>query len=199
MKSKRNHPYIFQLIAPIYGWFYQSQKQNFLKEVPFIMEQSMIHKGQTILDVGCGTGALSSAFSEFGCSVTGIDPVIGMLKIARRKDKNQTVNYVVGNVLDGLDMEDNIYDVSIASHVAHGLTKQNRMLMYQEMKRVTKNKVLFIDYNQKRNVFVSMIEWLEHGDYFNYIKEVPNELEKTFGNVTVVPLYKYVSLYICEV
>lgn len=198
MKSKRNHPYLFQLIAPVYGWFYGSQKRNFIKEIPIIMEQSIIKEGQTILDVGCGTGALSSALSEFGCSVTGIDPVAGMLKVARKKDKNQTVNYIVGNVLDGLDMEDNIYDISVASHVAHGLKKRNRLIMYQEMKRVTKDKVLFIDYNQTRNVFVSLIEWFEGGDYFNFIKEAPKELEEIFGNVTVIPLHHYVSLYICE-
>ncbi len=199
MKTKRNYPYIFQIIAPIYGLFYRSQKRNFMKQIHTILDQSVIQEGQTILDVGCGTGSLSSALSEFGFSVTGVDPVRRMLQIARKKDREKKVNYVLGNVLDGLNVDSKLYDISIASYVAHGLKKQNRLKMYQEMKRVTKDKILFIDYNQNRNFFISLIERLERGDYFNYIKEVETELTEYFNAVSILPLNKHFSLYICEI
>ncbi len=199
MKSKRNHPYLFQIIAPIYGWFYGSQKRKFLKEISLIEEEHLFDGISSILDVGCGTGALSCALSESGYSVTGIDPVVGMIRIARKKAKQQSVNYVIGNVLDGLYMEDNLYDAIVASYVAHGLNKDNRRVMYEEMKRIARDKVFFFEYNQKRNLLVSLIEWAEGGDYFRYIKDVNEELAEHFYSVQVLPLSKYGSLYICDV
>ena len=122
-----------------------------------------------------------------------------MIRIARKKAKQQSVNYVIGNVLDGLYMEDNLYDAIVASYVAHGLNKDNRRVMYEEMKRIARDKVFFFEYNQKRNLLVSLIEWAEGGDYFRYIKDVNEELAEHFYSVQVLPLSKYGSLYICDV
>jgi len=199
MKSKRNYPYVFQLIAPIYGWFYGYQKRSFLRSIAIMEEAGILSGVSSILDIGCGTGALSCALSEKGYSVTGIDPVVGMIRIARKKAKQQSINYLVGNVLDGLNMEDNLYEIAVASYVAHGLTKPNRLIMYEEMKRVARDKVFFIEYNQKRNGFISFVEWLEGGDYFHYIKEVNEELAEYFDSVEVIPLSKYGALYICDI
>lgn len=163
-----------------------------------VIDHEIIGINQKILDVGCGSGALSASLSEFGFRVTATDPVKKMLKIAKKKDKKHSVNYVLGNVLDGLDFKDKSFDITFASHVAHGLKKEYRLLMYQEMKRVTKDKILLIDYNQKKNVFITMIEWLEGGDYFNYIKNIHNELSEYFSSVKELSLNKYTSLYICE-
>ena len=198
MKSKRNHPYIFQLIAPIYGLFYYSQKRNFIKKIALIKEKHVLKYCETILDVGCGTGALSSVLAGLGYSVTGVDPVKGMIRIAKKKAKQQSINYVIGNVLNGLKMADKSFDVSLASYVAHGLKKQDRIVMYEEMKRVTKDKVLFFEYSQNRNIGIDIIEFLEGGNYFSYIKEVKVELSDFFNNITVLPLNKYNALYICS-
>ncbi len=199
MKKKTNHPYLFQLIAPAYGWFYNSQRRKFIEEITSIKEKGILNNCKTILDVGCGTGALSSAFEEFGYLVTGIDPVKGMIKIARKRAKNQNIDYHIDNVLNGLDIENNKFDISVASYVAHGLKKQDRISMYKEMKRVTKDKVLLFEYNQKRNIFINIIEFLEGGDYFNFIKEVKNELNDCFEKVTILPLNEYKALYICDI
>ncbi len=199
MKSKRNHPYLFQLIAPAYGWFYNSQRRKFIEEITFIKEKGILNNCKTILDVGCGTGALSSSLEEFGYLVAGIDPVKGMIKIAKKRAKNQNIDYFIDNVLNGLSIEDNKFDISVASYVAHGLKKQDRISMYKEMKRVTKDKVLLFEYNQKRNIFINIIEFLEGGDYFNFIKEVKNELNDCFEKVTILPLNEYKALYICDI
>ncbi len=122
-----------------------------------------------------------------------------MVKIAKKRAKNQNIDYHIDNVLNGLDIKDNEFDISVASYVAHGLKKQDRIAMYKEMKRVTKNKVLLFEYNQKQNIFINIIEFLEGGDYFNFIKEVKNELNDCFEKVTIFPLNEYKALYICDV
>ena len=41
--------------------------------------------GETILDLGCGTGEDAMFLARLGCDVTGIDPAPGMIEQARRK------------------------------------------------------------------------------------------------------------------
>ncbi|MBS3822070.1 MAG: class I SAM-dependent methyltransferase, partial [Phycisphaerae bacterium] len=41
--------------------------------------------GQTLLDIGCGTGHWSSFFAEMGCQVTGVDIAPEMIEVARAK------------------------------------------------------------------------------------------------------------------
>jgi SAM-dependent methyltransferase len=48
----------------------------------------------TILDVGCGTGALACLLSSVGHEVTGADPAGTMLDIARRRPGGESVEWV---------------------------------------------------------------------------------------------------------
>lgn len=199
MSKNDNYPYVFRFIAPVYGLFYKYQKVSYRKEIEIITKKKILKTDYSILDVGCGTGALSAVLSEYGYSVTGVDPVEGMIRIARKKAKDQDVEYVLGNVLNGLEMDDKIFDVTIASYVAHGMKKPERLKMYSEMKRVTKDKVLLFEYNQNKNFFISFIEFLEGGDYFNFVKEVKRELNQEFRNVEIIRRNNHGSLYICSI
>jgi hypothetical protein len=70
--------------------------------------------------------------------------------------------------------------------------------MYLEMNRLTKSYVIIHDYNSKRGFFTDIIEWLEGGDYFNFIENVQNELNKNFKTVKVINVKKQAAWYICE-
>jgi len=48
----------------------------------------------TILDLGCGTGILSLAYANEGHRVTGVDPAGEMLRCAREKDNNHSVEWI---------------------------------------------------------------------------------------------------------
>ena len=199
MKLKKNHPYLFQFIAPVYGWFFKSQQQRYKKDLELIMKKTILSNSKSIIDIGCGTGALASALTEYGFQTTGMDPVLGMLRIAKKKTKNQNISFIQGNILNSVSINDNTFDVSVASYVAHGLKQQDRIIMYKEMKRITKQKVIFFEYNQNRNIFSDIIEFIEGGDYFKYIKNVESELKDNFSKLTILPLSKRGSLYICEI
>ena len=50
-----------------------------------------------ILDVGCGTGLLASALAERGHAVTGLDPAVGMLAVARGRPGGDRVRWIQGD------------------------------------------------------------------------------------------------------
>ena len=100
---------------------------------------------------------------------------------------------------------DKSFDVSIASYVAHGLTADERKLMYAEMSRVTEKWVIIYDYNKKRSLLTSFIEWLEGGDYFHFIrdaepemKDCVSEMKTCFSDVKVINVDVMANWYICK-
>lgn len=70
--------------------------------------------------------------------------------------------------------------------------------MYLEMKRVAKHYVIIHDYNKSRGSLTNMVEWLEGGDYFNFIENVESELKDYFSNIKIVQVDKRANWYICK-
>lgn len=196
---------LFNLIAPVYALFYHMQKKNFSKAINEARDKLDISKFKSIIDIGCGTGALCSVLNEQGMLVTGIDPAINMLKIAMNKPENINVSFISANVLEKLPFDDKSFDISIASYVAHGLEAGDRKQMYAEMSRISKHWVVIHDYNDRRSLFTTIIEWLEGGDYFNFIKNAVAEMNdcimegKTcFSEVRTVNVGFKAAWYICK-
>jgi hypothetical protein len=72
------------------------------------------------------------------------------------------------------------------------------------MSRVAKHYVIIHDYNANRSVLTSLIEYLEGGDYFYFIKharrelqECKAELDRCFSQVEVIQVGKRANWYIC--
>lgn len=201
---RRNNNFLFNAIAPIYGLFYSRQKKRYREVVNGVAAELDLTIFESVLDVGCGTGSLCSILSEKGLSVTGIDPAQNMLAIACRQPENKNIRFFQANALERLPFADKSFDLSIASYVAHGMQKRERIKLYTEMRRVTKNKVIIYDYNQKRSLITSLIEWLEQGDYFQFIKNPKSEMENCvsemahcFSEVKVIEVDAHASWYIC--
>lgn len=78
--------------------------------------------------------------------------------------------------------------------------------MYAEMSRVTKSKVIIYDYNEKGSLLTTIIEWLERGDYFNFIRNAEFEMknciselsECCFSKVKVFNVDVRAAWYICN-
>lgn len=202
--SKKNSSFLFNAIAPLYGLFYNRQKKRYREVIRNMATEFDLASFGSILDVGCGTGSLCSVLSESGLAVTGVDPAQKMLAIAKRQPENGSIRFLQASALEQLPFADRSFDLSIASYVAHGMQKSERIKLYSEMRRVTKSKVILYDYNQKRSLLTSLIEWLERGDYFQFIKnpksEMENcvsEMEKCFSEVKVIEVGTRASWYIC--
>jgi len=202
--GKKNNNLLFNAIAPVYGLFYNRQKKRYIEVLNSVAAQFDLNSYKSILDVGCGTGSLCSVLNERGLSVTGIDPAKNMLSIANRQSENKNILFLQANALEQLPFADKSFDLSIASYVAHGLQKSERVKLYSEMLRVTKSKVIIYDYNLKRSLMTSLVEWLEQGDYFQFIKNPKVEMEncvsemaKCFSEVKVIEVDTRASWYVC--
>ncbi len=202
--SKVNSNFLFNSIAPFYGLFYKTQKKHYKKIIEDMSGKLDLTAFKTVLDVGCGTGALCSVLNEIGLEVTGVDPAEKMLNIARNKPENKTIRFIKANASEGLPFDLKTFDISLASYVAHGLQPHERKQMYAEMSRVTSSKVIIYDYNEKRSLPITIAEWLEGGDYFHFIRNAKAEMEscecelrQCFSDVEMVNVSPRAAWYIC--
>lgn len=195
MKTKDS---LFHNISSIYGLFFNIQVKNFKTIFNNIKNELDLTNYKNIIDIGCGTGALCSVLYDQGLHVTGIDPAIGMIETAKKKTNNKKISFIEANVLTVLPFKDKSFDVSICSFVAHGLNKNQRQIMYDEMIRITKHLVIIYDYNEHRGIITDIAEWVEGGDYFNFIKTIKHELNKKFNNVQIVNANIRSALYIAK-
>ena len=131
---------------------------------------------ETVLDVGCGTGALCAVLHAHGLEATGVDTAQRMLDTAIRNPENRGVRFMLVHASEPLPFPNQSFDITIASYVAHGMGHEERKRLYSEMSRVSKHKVIIYDYNQRKRPLTSLIEWLERGDYFRFIQTAETEM-----------------------
>ncbi|MBW8744623.1 MAG: methyltransferase domain-containing protein [Sphingomonas sp.] len=131
-----------------------------------VLELAQIGPGQSVLDVGCGTGTLAIAAKRRvgpGGRVTGVDASGDMLARARRKAARQgpDIAFVQGTAQD-LPFAPASFDVLLCTTVLHCLPAAQRGECLAEMARVLKpeGRLLLVDFGgsaaSKRGVFGHM-------------------------------------------
>jgi len=189
---------LFNIIAPFYGLFYHHQKRRYYNAIRNTKNEIDVSSMNSVIDIGCGTGALCSVLKDLGINVIGIDSAKKMLRVAMSKPENKDIEFIHGNVLKKLPFNDKSFDMAISSYVAHGITAEERKSMYNEMGRISKNYVIIHDYNSKKSFTTSIIERLEGGDYFNFIKNAEYEMKECFSEIRLVNVGEKASWYICK-
>lgn len=58
------------------------------------------HGARTVVDIGCGTGSLATLLAADGLAVTGIDPALASLAVARAKPHAESVTWLHGTAED---------------------------------------------------------------------------------------------------
>ena len=198
MKVIDKHTGLFDRIAKVYGWFFHRQQTGYeiaLKKLGEVEDLSSVSR---VLDIGCGTGALCSVFAKSGYQTFGVDSSQKMLQQAEKKTKGLNIDFQQASIVNDLPFENDSMDLVSASFVAHGLPKELRLKMLNDMNRISNHLVILIEFNQHRRWYIDLVEWAEQGDYFNFIKTIDFELSTIFSSVKKVQLNDTSSIYICK-
>jgi len=105
--------------------------------------------GNRVLDVCCGTGDQALHYAREGIIATGIDLNTGMIQVAeknRRKQSLRNVSFQLASALD-LPFKDNCFDYASISFALHEKERVARHKIISEMKRVVKKEgaLVFVD------------------------------------------------------
>jgi demethylmenaquinone methyltransferase/2-methoxy-6-polyprenyl-1,4-benzoquinol methylase/phosphoethanolamine N-methyltransferase len=106
------------------------------------VDQAQLKPGESVLDVGCGTGAVTiPAKMSVGKTgkAAGIDPAPEMIAVARQKAKRAglEIDFRVG-VIESLPFADNTFDAVTSSLMMHHLTDELRVKGLEEIWRTLK-------------------------------------------------------------
>lgn len=146
------------------------------------VDQALLQPGETLLDVGCGTGSVTIPakiqVGESG-SAAGIDPAPEMIAIARRKAKRAgiEIDFRVG-VIESLPFPDETFDVVTASLMMHHLPEHLQVKGLAEIWRALKpdGRILIADMIRPSNSFIKRFFTLlvRHGHGIQFgIEDLP--------------------------
>jgi ubiquinone/menaquinone biosynthesis C-methylase UbiE len=106
-------------------------------EMNFLLER--VHPGETVLDMGCGTGRFTVPMAENGAEVTGYDISPAMLEQLRctARDRGQVVHAREGDMAH-LPFDDDTFDVVTSMLALMHIPVEDRQQVFLEVARVLK-------------------------------------------------------------
>lgn len=118
-----------------------------------LVDVARITEGESVLDVGCGTGTLAiAAKRRAGVTgvVTGIDASSEMIDLAEKKAAKAGVDVSFRNTIaEALPFPDSSFDVVLSTLMLHHLPRGVREQCAREMRRVLKpgGRILAVDFS----------------------------------------------------
>jgi ubiquinone/menaquinone biosynthesis C-methylase UbiE len=153
------------------------------------IKKSGIKEGDTVLEVGSGTGTLSlAAKRKAGKSgnVYGIDIIPGMIELSKQKAKNvdEDITFTLGNIVE-IPHEDNKFDVVMCSFMIFHVSEQTRRKGISEIYRVLKpgGRLFIVDLGLPKGSFQRTIAKLMLGFMINHELD---ELEPLFTQSRII-------------
>jgi ubiquinone/menaquinone biosynthesis C-methylase UbiE len=105
-------------------------------EAPIVRAAVGDIRGQSVLDLGCGTGRHTAWLAEAGASVTALDFSEGMLAEARRKPGMESVRFIAHDLHQPLPISNDFFDLVLSGLVLEHLRDVQNF--YAEIARVLK-------------------------------------------------------------
>jgi len=117
-----------------------------------LLEYAPLHEGETVLDVGCGTGTLAVLIKQRhpGVEVTGLDPDPKALARAQRKaDRARAKVCFAQGFGDEIKHPATSFDLVVSSFMFHHLEPDQKSGTLREIRRVLKpgGRLLLLDFD----------------------------------------------------
>lgn len=136
-----------------------------------VLALAALAPGETVLDVGCGTGTLAiAAKRQLGPSgqVHGIDASAEMIALARAKAKKQHVDVTFEHAAaEVLPFPDAVFNIVLSTIMLHHLPRKGRLRAIEEIRRVLKpgGRAVIVDFQDsgKRHGFIAHFLSHRHG------------------------------------
>lgn len=134
---------------------------------------SMTKPEEKVIDIACGTGALSLTMALRAGFVTGIDLSEDMIITALRTARKRKINNVSFGLLDATDLScypDNSFDLAVSTLAIHQFDMATGLKVLKEMTRIAR-RIIIADYNCPMQpgpaAWLSYtIEWAAGGDHY---------------------------------
>lgn len=131
-------------------WFVMNGKEHTFRQM--VADGAQLQPGETVLDVGCGTGTLAlvakKSVGEIG-RVCGIDPSPSLLAGARRKAEHARlpIDFQLGGI-EQIPFPDQTFDVVLSTFMLHHLPDEIKRQGVAEILRVLKagGRLLIVDF-----------------------------------------------------
>src|SRR5713101_9826541 len=94
-----------------------------------------VQAGDRVLDVGCGTGVITAALAERGCTVIGLDASEPYLEGARRSRSHRNIVYELGDARR-MPYPDASFDACVSALAVDVIPEVDQVV--REMQRVTR-------------------------------------------------------------
>ncbi|WP_372652996.1 class I SAM-dependent methyltransferase [Draconibacterium sp.] len=107
-----------------------------------------INKGDTVIDIACGTGAQLFELADKAKSVTGVDLSASMISYATNNAQKKKINNASFVVCDATDLSmfyQQKFDVAILSMALHQFDPDLHKIILDELKKVAE-KIVVLDY-----------------------------------------------------
>lgn len=129
-----------------------------------LVQLARLEPGQSVLDVGCGTGSLAIAVKQrvgHPGTVQGIDASREMIARARKKASKAGVDVTFTHgVVEALPFPDGQFDAVLSTLMLHHLPREARNQCAREVRRVLKpgGRVLAVDFGRATSGRKALIE-----------------------------------------
>jgi SAM-dependent methyltransferase len=169
-------------------WLYHPRNKLFADLGKQLMCDMLLPKqGETLLDIGCGTGSNLLSFLEMGVEVTGLDPSPYMLDIASKNVRNRADLH--RGFAEDLPFEDNTFNYSCLMATLEFVEDPKKAI--EEVSRVTKDRIFIGVLNRYaikgiqirvKGIFIKTI--YNHAQFFS-ILELKKIIRTILGDVPV--------------
>ena len=138
-----------------------------------VLDLAGLKTGESVLDIGCGTGTLAIAASRrVGPTgqVYGIDASPEMLARAVKKARRAGVEIALQNgVVEALPFPDGKFDAVLSTMMLHHLGPKSRLACVREARRVLKpgGRILAVDFAKPAQGKKGLLDHFHHHGYLN--------------------------------